>query len=151
MSSTPQARKRYALDASMMGAVLNMDDPAHQDSYWFFMNLHDVDAATWVVPGLIFFELQAMRARRFRERRDGSPVYNRIPLFIENTELYEVTPVFLRKVNDLDLYRKFDTLKGADLLYACIAHVEGIPLVTQDTDFDRHGDLIEIIRPGSLV
>lgn len=142
-------RRRYVLDASIMGAVLNMDDPTHQESYWFFKNLHDADAATWVVPGLLFFELQAIRARRFREKKDASPIYQRIPLFIENTELYEVTAPFLKRVWDLDLYRKFDTLKGADLLYACIAHVEQIPLVTQDTDFDRHRELIEIIRPGT--
>lgn len=149
--STLVLRRRYVLDASLMGAVLNMDDPAHQESYWFFKNLHDTDGATWVVPGLIFFELQAIRARRFREHADASPVYQRIPLFMENTELYEVTESFLKKVWDLDLYRKFNTLKGADLLYACIAHVERIPLVTQDRDFERHRDLIDIVRPGSGV
>lgn len=133
----------------MMGAVLNMDDTAHQESYWFFRNLHDADAATWVVPGLVFFELQAIRARRFREKKDASPFYQSIPLFIENTELYEVTGAFLKKVWDFDLYRKFGSLKGADLLYACIAYVEQIPLVTQDADFDRHPGLIEIIRPGN--
>ena len=132
----------------MMGAVLNMDDPAHQESYWYFKDLHDADAALWVVPGLIFFELQAIRARRFRQGTDASPIYQRIPLFEENCEIYEITGPFLRKVWELDLYRKFGTLKGADLLYACIAFVEQLPLVTLDRDFDRHKDLIEIIRPG---
>ena len=69
----------------------DMDDPAHQGCYWFFRNLHDADAATWVVPGLIFFEMQAMRARRYREKIDGLPVYGNLPLYIENTELFEVT------------------------------------------------------------
>jgi predicted nucleic acid-binding protein len=141
-------RQRYVLDASMLGAVVNMDDPSHQDSYWYFKELHDADAATWVVPGLIFFEMQAMRARRHRERRDGSPIYRNLPLYFENTELYEVTQPFLQKVWEMDLYIKFGTLKGADLLYACIAHVENIPLVTQDHDFDRHADLLRIVRPG---
>jgi hypothetical protein len=53
---------------------------------------------------------------------------DRIPLYFENCELYEVTPTFLQRVWNLDLYRKFDSLKGADLLYACIAHIEQIPL-----------------------
>ena len=141
-------RQRYVLDASMLGAVINMDDPSHQDSYWYFKELHDADAATWVVPGLIFFEMQAMRARRHRERRDGLPMYLNLPLYIENTELYEVTQPFLQKVWELDLYIKFGTLKGSDLLYACIAHVEDIPLVTLDHDFDRHADLLRIVRPG---
>lgn len=143
-----QVRKRYVLDASMLGAVVNMDEPSHQDSYWFFKNLHDADAATWVIPGLIFFEMQAVRARRHRERLDGLPIYGNLPLYVENTEIFEVTQEFLQKVWELDLYRKFGTLKGADLLYACIAHVERIPIVTQDLDFDRHADLLEIVRPG---
>jgi hypothetical protein len=42
---------------------------------------------------------------------------DRIPLYFENCELYEVTPTFLQRVWNLDLYRKFDSLKGADLLY----------------------------------
>ncbi len=128
-----------------------MDDPAHQDCYWFFRDLHDADAAVWVVPGLIFFEMQAMRARRHRDKVDGLPVYANLPLYIENTELFEVTPSFLKTVWEQDLYRKFGTLKGADLLYACIAHTENIPLVTQDHDFDRHADLLQIVRPGRIV
>jgi predicted nucleic acid-binding protein len=141
-------RRRLVLDASMMGAVLNMDEPAHQESYSYFRNLHDADAVLWVVPGLLFFEVQAIRARRFRKGTDTSPIYQRIPLFEENCEIYEITADFLRRVWELDLYRKFGTLKGADLLYACIAFVEQLPLVTLDRDFDRHRDLIEIIRPG---
>jgi hypothetical protein len=62
-----------------MAAVINMDDPEHQSCYWFFQNLHDADRVTWVVPGLIFFELQAVRARRKRDKVEDRPPYGRIP------------------------------------------------------------------------
>ena len=58
-----------------------------------------------------------------------------------------VTPTFLKRVWDLDLYNIFLSLKGADLLYACIAKVEEIPLVTHDGDFDQYEGTIQIIRP----
>ena len=140
-------RLRYVLDASVMAAVINMDDPERQSCYWFFQNLHDADRVTWVVPGLIFFELQAVRARRKRDRVEDRQPYGRIPLYMENSELYEVTNAFLKRVWDLDLYNVFLSLKGADLLYACIAKVENIPLVTHDKDFDQYEGTIQIIRP----
>jgi predicted nucleic acid-binding protein len=140
-------RSRYVLDASVMAAVINMDDLEHQSCYWFFKNLHDADRVIWVVPGLIFFELQAVRARRKRDMIENSPPYARIPLYVENSELYEVTPTFLKIVWDLNLYDVFLSLKGADLLYACIAKVENIPLVTHDRDFDQYEGIIQIIRP----
>ena len=140
-------RSRYVLDASVMAAVINMDDPERQSCYWFFQNLHDADRVTWVVPGLIFFELQAVRARRKRDRVEDRQPYGRIPLYMENSELYEVTNAFLKRVWDLDLYNVFQSLKGADLLYACIAKVENIPLVTHDKDFDQYEGTIQIIRP----
>lgn len=139
---------RYVLDASVMAAVINMDDVAHQSCYWFFNNFHDADAVTWVVPGLIFFELQSVRARRKLSKVEDRPPYGSIPLYDENTELYEVTPKFLKQVWDQDLYNVFLSLKGADLLYACIAKVENIALVTNDTDFDKYRGVIEIIRPS---
>jgi hypothetical protein len=72
-------------------------------------------------------------------------------LYYENTELYEVTKEFLAKVYKLSLYDVFSTLRGADLLYACIARVENIPLVTHDSDFDPYNNELTLIRPRDLV
>lgn len=118
---------------------------------FFFRNLHDDDKATWVVPGLIFFEFQATQSRRYKERRPRHSVFRHAPLFYENTEVYHVTKKFLAKVYQLGLYDKFSSLKGADLLYACIAKVENIPLVTHDKDFDPYSEEITLIKPRDLV
>jgi len=67
-----------------------------------------------------------------------------------NTELYHVTGEFLARVWELGLYDRFSGLRGADLLYACIALVEGIPLVTHDADFDLYSDQIRLIKPREL-
>jgi hypothetical protein len=69
----------------------------------------------------------------------------------ENTELYQVTKKFLAKVHELGLYDKFSALRGADLLYACIARVENIPLVTHDSDFDPYSKELTLIKPCDLM
>lgn len=144
-------RKRYALDASVLASIVNSDDVEHFSCYSFFMNLNDKDKACWVVPGLIFFELQATQSRRYREKQQGPSVFRRAPLFYENTEVYHVTKRFLKEVDDLKLYDAFSHLRGADLLYACIARVENIPLVTHDSHFDRYKEAITLIRPRDLL
>lgn len=140
-------RKRYVLDTSVLVSIVNSDDAEHFSCYSFFRNLHDEDKAIWVVPGVIFFEFQATQSRLYRERRPGHPVFRNAPLFYTNTELYHVTKKFLTRVYDLELYDKFSSLRGADLLYACIAKVENLPLVTHDKGFDRYSDELTIIRP----
>ena len=144
-------RERYVLDASVLASIVNSDDSEHFSCYTFFRNLHDEDAATWVVPGLIFFEFQATQSRRHRDKKKSSNPYRHAPLFEANCELYNVTEPFLKKVWEMDLYDKFSYLKGADLLYACIAIVEAIPLVTHDANFDRYSADIRIIKPRELI
>jgi len=144
-------RKRYALDANVLASIVNSDDDEHFNCYSFFRNLHDDDKAIWVVPGLIFFEFQATQSKRNKRHRPGYSVFRHAPLFYENTELYHVTKKFLAKVYQLGLYDKFNSLKGADLLYACIAKIEGIPLVTHDKDFDLYSEEITLIKPRDLM
>ena len=143
-------RQRYVLDTSVLTSIVNSDDSEHWSCYSFFKILHDADNAIWVVPGLIVFEFQATQSRRYRERRPGEPIFRHAPLFYTNTELYHVTKKFLIKVCDLHLYDMFRFLKGADLLYACIAKVEGIPLVTHDKAFDRYSEEITLIKPREI-
>jgi predicted nucleic acid-binding protein len=144
-------RKRYALDASVLASIVNSDDAEHFSCYSFFQNLHEDDKATWVVPGLIFFEFQATQSRRYRDLHPGHSVFRYAPLFYENTEVYQVTKRFLKEVHNLKLYDMFSHLHGADLLYACIARVERIPLVTHDGGFDRYSKEITLIKPRDLM
>jgi len=116
-------RQRYALDANVLASIVNSDDVEHFSCDSFFRNLHDDDKAIWVVPGLIFFEFQATQSRRYRDLHPGNSVFRNAPLFYENTEVYQVTKRFLKQVYDLSLYDVFSQLRGADLLYACIARV----------------------------
>ena len=80
--------------------------------------------STRVVTGSFrIFMKQIVSHGRKRDKLEDRPPYGRIQLFVKNSELYEVTPAFLKRVWDLDLYNIFISFKGADLLYACIAKV----------------------------
>lgn len=82
-------KQRYALDACVLAGIVNSDDTHHWSCYSFFRNLHDGNAATWVVPGLIFFEFQATQSRRWRDRGRAEAPYRNAPLFGENCETYQ--------------------------------------------------------------
>ncbi|OQW65114.1 MAG: hypothetical protein BVN28_02005 [Nitrospira sp. ST-bin4] len=144
-------QKRYALDASVLASIVNSDDAEHFSCYSFFRDLNDDDKALWVVPGLIFFEFQATQSRRYRELHPDRSVFRPAPLFYENSEIYHVTKRFLKKVYELNLYDVFSRLRGADLLYACIARVENIPLVTHDSHFDLYSKELTLIKPRDLM
>jgi hypothetical protein len=119
-------RKRYALDANVLASIVNSDDVAHFSCYSFFRNHHDDDNAIWVVPGLIFFEFQATQSKLSRKRRS-------------------------MKVHELKLYDKFSLLGGADLLYACMAYAEKIPLVSNDSDFDPYSKELTLVKPRDVM
>ena len=47
----------------------------------------------------------------------------------------------------MKLYDIFSELKGADLMFACIAKAENSPLVTCDRHFEKYAGTIRIINP----
>lgn len=143
-------KERVVLDASVITSVVNSDDAFHQPCYQYFRDRHDAGDVIWVIPGLIMFEFQATQSRRYRERRPGQPVYRDSPLYVDQCEVFQVTKDFLWAVSEAKLYDLFAQLRGADLLYACIAKLERIPLVTHDKGFERYASELKLINPCEL-
>jgi predicted nucleic acid-binding protein len=141
----PTERQRFVLDATVLVSVVNSDDEFHLPCYQFFRERHE-EEAIWVVPGLILFEFEATQSRRYRER-GREAVYRSAPLYETNTELYDISYEFMRKVSELKLFDLFAHLRGADLVYGCIAKVEGLPIVTHDAAFKKYRGELEIIDP----
>jgi predicted nucleic acid-binding protein len=118
---------RYVIDASVLVGAVNSVDVNHVACYGFFMN-HEDD--TFVIPTLAYFEFQAAQSRIRREGRNAIR-----ELYIPNAETYEITQATLRRASQLELPDKLSALRGADLVYACVAALEGLPLVTNDRGF----------------
>lgn len=56
----------------------------------------------------------------------------------ENAILYDVDRELISKCVDLFTLDGFDTLQGADLVFACIAHIEDAYLITMDRKLAMH-------------
>jgi predicted nucleic acid-binding protein len=126
-------------DASFLISAIRTCDEYHVQCYGFFQNHED---STWVVPTIAYFEYQATQSRL---KREGKKAYRE--LYIPNLEIYEISLKLIRKVSELDLPNWFEKLRGADLIYACIANIENIPLVTCDRHFDHYRQEIKVINP----
>lgn len=118
---------RYVIDASVLVGAVNSADVNHVACYSFFKD-HEDD--TFVIPTLAYFEFQAAQSRIRREGRRAIR-----ELYIPNAETYEITHATLRRASELELPDKLSALRGADLVYACVAAIEGLPLVTNDRGF----------------
>ena len=96
----------------------------------------------WIIPAIAYFEYQAAQSRL---RKEGEGAYRE--LYIPNWEVYDISLALIRKAAELDLMNLFEKLRGADLIYACIAKIEQIPLVTCDRHFGQYAGEIQVINP----
>jgi predicted nucleic acid-binding protein len=130
---------RLVVDASFLISAIRSCDDNHQQCLQFF---HDHEDVTWIIPTLAYFEYQAAQSRL---KREGKKAYRE--LYIPDFKVYELTHNFIRQVAEMDLPNLFERLKGSDLVYACVAKVEKIPLVTCDGDFEQYSAEIEVLNP----
>jgi len=131
--------QRFLLDASVLISAVNSADALHIPCYSFIRNHED---AIWVVPSIAYFEFQAAQSRI---RRSGRSAIREI--YLANAQVYEVTHSVMSACAEAGLFDRLDTLRGADLVYACIAALEDLPLVTTDSDFKSVSGTITIINP----
>lgn len=128
---------QYLLDTSVLVSAINTADDNHLQCYSFIQNHPE---AVWIVPTLAYFEFQATQSRL---RRNGSSAIREV--YLGNHQPYEVTLDLTRRANERDLFNIFDRLTGADLVFACIAAIENVPLVTADKGFLTVMGHIEVI------
>jgi predicted nucleic acid-binding protein len=122
-------------------ALINSQDISHYACTTFYEN--NRDNIILVIPSIAYFEFQATQSRLRRENKGAIR-----EIYIENLELYTITKETIKKAANLNIFDKFNNLKGADLIYACIAKIENIPLVTNDKHFQKVQNEIEVIWIG---
>ena len=70
--------------------------------------------------------------------RDGKPILREFYLMDENAILYNVDQALISRSPALFTKPGFDQLRGADLIFACIASIENAYLVTMDKAFTKY-------------
>jgi predicted nucleic acid-binding protein len=127
----------YLLDANVIHALTNIKDINHNVCKAFFEEHSNKDA--FFVPINGAFELQASLSRRKR----GND-FDAFDCLIKNMKFVDINRKLLDTCISQGLLHKFDKLKGADLIYACVAEIGKFTLVTCDSDFDAYKETISI-------
>jgi predicted nucleic acid-binding protein len=129
------SHSRIVLDNSVLYAAVSSKDINHQRASSYLKNNSGM---TKVLPALAYFEYQATLSR------NG---FNYRGVYIESVEIFDITREFAAKCAKQKLFDKFPKLKGADLIYACVAKILDIPLLTLDKDFDPYQNQITVVNP----
>ncbi len=87
-----------------------------------------------IFPSLAVFEVAATVSRMHRE---GVRILREFYIMDENSVLYDVDQKLISKSHDLLARPGFNQLRGADLVFACIAFIEEAYLVTKDKVFGQ--------------
>jgi predicted nucleic acid-binding protein len=130
--------KKFVWDTS---AIINIKEPNEQGyspAHSLYKDLSD----GWIkgeylniFPSLAIFEVSATVSRM---HRNGKKILREFYLMDENSILYDIDQDLISKSNELYAKEGFNKLRGADLVFACIAYVEDAYLVTLDKQFDKN-------------
>ncbi len=122
-------------------AIINIKEPNHQGYSPGHSLMKDL-ADGWIkgpylniFPSIAMFEVSATVARKLRE---GKNILKDFYLFDENSMLYQIDEALIHKSASLFARAGFDQLRGADLVFACIAFLEEAYLVTLDKALAKH-------------
>jgi hypothetical protein len=130
--------KKFVWDTS---AIINMKEPdatGFSPGWSLFKDLSDgwIDGPYLnIFPSLAVFEVSATVSRK---HRDSQPILREFYLIDENSMLYDMDQALISRSHDLFAKPGFDQLRGADLVFACIASIEEAYLVTKDKVFGKH-------------
>lgn len=134
----PLPLKKFVWDTS---AIINIKEPDHKGYSPGYSLIKDLSDG-WIpgpylniFPSLAVFEVSATVSRMHRE---GKRILREFYLMDENAILYDVDQTLIERSYVLHAKPGFDKLRGSDLVFACIAAIEGAYLITLDKAFQKH-------------
>lgn len=130
-------------------AIINIKEPnqdGYSPGYSLYKDFSDGEISgpyQNIFPSLAVFEVAATVSRM---HRDGKHILREFYIMDENSVLYDVDQKLISKCHNLLAKQGFNQLRGADLVFACIAFIEKAHLVTKDKVFKtKVSDYIRII------
>lgn len=137
--------QRKLVDASVMLGFLNQDDEHHSRSMQFMQSIFAANTPqptiTLIFPmhALIEINTKLRKIKKENKWRGISPLEMAGPIF------YPITRNLIDKIESENLYDLFlHKLGSQDAIYAAIAYLENIPLVTADNGFSKVSDIITV-------
>jgi predicted nucleic acid-binding protein len=96
-----------------------------------------------IIPAISAFEISAAVASK---NRQGQKMLHEFYIIGENEIIYAIDEPFIKRSAPLLRLEGFDRLRGADLIFACIAKLEDAMLITLDKGFERVANQIKVIN-----
>lgn len=138
--------KKFVWDAS---ALVNIKEPSgsgYSPGHSLFKDLSD----GWIpgpyqniYPAIAAFEIDATVSKLHRK---GKPILREFFIVNEHSVVYPIDRELITKCASLVERPGFAALHGADLIYACIAHIEDAYLVTLDRHFEVVASEVRVVN-----
>lgn len=95
-----------------------------------------------IFPSIAAFEVDASISRMHRERK---PMLRQFYIVDDHAVIYPIDLDLIRRSNALVATDGFSELRGADLIFACIAYLESAFLVTLDGHFNAVSKYVKVL------
>ncbi len=133
--------KHVLFDASVIVAAFNKLDPNHQKALGYIQTMPRDRIVLLPAHGLFEFMAAISRGREVLKTPYLSFEKDKLRIPFDNIH---ITQQLANEARDQELLTTFKTLKGGDLIYACIAKIYSLPLVTFDHGFRPYKSKIEV-------
>lgn len=137
--------RKFVWDTSALINIKELDASGYSPGHSLMRDLFDghiTGAYENIFPAIAVFEVNATVSRMHHE---GRGILREYYIMNENSRICSIDEALIHKCNDLIALDGFSKLRGADLIFACIAYLQNAFLVTKDKDFLTVGGHVEII------
>jgi predicted nucleic acid-binding protein len=130
-------------------ALVNIKEP-NNDGYSPGHSLWKDLADGWIpgpyqniIPAISVFEISSAVSVKLKV---GTKILREFYIMGDNEILYPIDQKLLYASSEIVASEGFEKLRGADLIFACIAKIEEACLITLDNHFDNVADKITVIN-----
>ncbi len=141
--------KKFVWDTS---AIINIKEP-NVEGYSPGHSLIKDLADGWIpgpyqniFPAIAVFEVEATVSKMHRKQKS---ILREFRIINEDALIYPVDLDLIKRSLKLTDQPGFSMLQGADLIFACIAHLEDAYLVTLDNHFEAVSKIVKVINLNS--
>ncbi len=138
--------KTFVWDTSALLSIKEPDSAGYSPGHSLMKDLVDgwiPGPYTNIYPAIAWFEVDAAISRKHRE---GGKTLREFYILNEHSLIYPVDHQLIQKCAQIVVMDGFSLLRGADLIFACIAYLEDAYLVTLDNHFNQVSAHVKVIN-----
>jgi predicted nucleic acid-binding protein len=133
-----KALLKLVWDSSAIVNIKEGNESGYSPAYSLWRDLSDevfTEKYVNIIPSIAIFEVNATASSK---NRDNQRFLREFYMLGDHEEIYPIDENLISKAYPLFAKKGFDRLRGADLIFACIAKIENACLVTLDKAFKEY-------------